>query len=469
MYQTSEKPTVRIAEFSAQWEGRTIDGAFSLRQFLGSGDNSAVFLTSYEERPAAIKLLHVEPGKADAQLSQWRAAAKLSHPNLIRIYGMGRCELDALPLVYLVMEYADEDLSQVLPHRSLSTIEAREMLAPALSALEYLHRQGFVHAHLKPSNIMAVDDCLKLSSDGVSRAGAKDEIAPGAYDPPERLSGVVSPAGDVWSLGVTLIEVLTGRRPVSGAEVRPAADLPEPFSAIVHHSLERDARERWTIPQISKHLTAPEGTSAAFAGPARRKRYAPVGVLILVALVVVVVAGVMIRHTDTSAPAAATPTTTSNAPEPPHQPQQAQPERPKLEPAKPEKVAKQVEPKPKSEPEARAAKPTAAVQPEAEPVKENAGTPAQPLPDISAQARSTIRGKVKLSVRVDVDPSGAVTDAKIEPPGGSRYFSGLALKTVRQWKFEPVKVNGSETGQRWRVRFEFLRTGTKAQRQRLSP
>src|SRR5271166_3895517 len=220
MYQSSEKQTVRIAEFSAQWEGHTVDGGFPLGQFLGNGENSAVFLTQWEERPAAIKLLHKDPGKADAQLAQWRAAAKLSHPNLIRIFAMGRCELDALPLLYLAMEYADEDLSQVLPYRSLSAEETGEMLPPALGALEYLHKQGFVHAHLRPSNIMAVDDCLKLSSDGVCRAGAKDEIAPTAYDPPERLSGVLSPAGDVWSLGMTLIEVLTGRRP-SGADTSP--------------------------------------------------------------------------------------------------------------------------------------------------------------------------------------------------------------------------------------------------------
>jgi TonB family protein len=464
MYQTSERPTVRIAEFSAQWEGRTIDGAFSLRQFLGGGESSAVFLTAHEERPAAMKLVYVEPGKADGQLAQWRAAAKFSHPNLIRILAMGRCELDALPLVYIVMEYADEDLSQVLPHRSLNSMEAREMLAPALGALEYLHKQGFVHAHLKPSNIMAVDDCLKLSTDGVCRAGAKDEIAPSPYDPPERLSGVVSPAGDIWSLGMTLIEILTGRRPAGGGEVKLPADLPEPFSVIVRHALARDARERWTIPQISKYLADPEGVTVVSAEP-RRRRIAPLGVLILLGLVVIVVAGVMIRRTDTTpapptsvaaTPPSSTPASTTAQPAPP----QAQPE-----PAKPEKAAKRDEPKSKPEPEPDTAKPSSDVQP----ANEDAGAPGQPMPEVTSKARSTIRGKVRLNIRVDVDPTGAVTAAKIEGSGGSKYFSDLALKTVRQWKFEPVKVNDSATGQRWRIRFEFLRSGTKVQRQRLSP
>jgi TonB family protein len=458
MYQTSEKPTVRIAEFSAQWEGRTIDGAFPLGQFLGHGENSAVFLTNWEGRPAAIKLLHVEPGKADAQLAQWRAAAKLEHPNLIGIFAMGRCELDALPLLYLTMEYADEDLSQVVPHRSLSAEETREMLAPALSALEYLHKQGFVHAHLRPSNIMAVNDCLKLSSDGLLRAGAKDEIAPGAYDPPERLSGVVSPAGDVWSLGMTLIEVLTGRRP---ADARPPGDLPEPFATIVRHALERDARGRWTIPQISKYLADPGGATAASAEPVRRKRIAPMGVWILLGVMLVVVAGVLIRQTDSSASPAATPTSVAKTPDAPP----VQVEAPKPEPGKPSKAAQ------KAEPVAEAPKPEAQEKPvsDAAPAVDDAGTPGQPMPEVTGQARSTIRGKVKVSIRVDVNPAGAVTDAKIEGPGGGRYFSDLALKTVRQWKFGPVTVNGSETGQRWRVRFEFLKTGTKVQRQRLSP
>ena len=103
------------------------------------------------------------------------------------------------------------------------------------------------------------------------------------------------------------------------------------------------------------------------------------------------------------------------------------------------------------------------------PVRADAGAHFQGQSEPPAPRRNSIRGRVKLTVRVDVDPAGAVTDAKIEGSGGSRYFADLALKTVRQWKFEPVKVNGSETGQRWRVRFEFLRSGTKVQRQRLSP
>ena len=93
----------------------------------------------------------------------------------------------------------------------------------------------------------------------------------------------------------------------------------------------------------------------------------------------------------------------------------------------------------------------------------------QPMPEIPANARRTIRGKVTVNVRVDVDPSGKVTDAKVESPGASKYFSDRTLKAVRQWKFQPISVNGSDSGQRWSLRFEFRTSGTKVQPKRLSP
>jgi TonB family protein len=91
------------------------------------------------------------------------------------------------------------------------------------------------------------------------------------------------------------------------------------------------------------------------------------------------------------------------------------------------------------------------------------------MPEIPANARRTIRGKVTVNVRVDVDPSGRVTDAKVESPGASKYFSERTLKAVRQWKFQPISVNGSDSGQRWNLRFEFRTSGTKVQPKRLSP
>jgi TonB family protein len=454
MYQTSEKPTVRIAEFSAQWEGRTIDGAYPLRQFLGSGENSAVFLTTHDGRNAAIKLLPADPVGADAQLLRWREAAKLSHLNLLRILSTGRTELDGHPLLYIVMERAEEDLSQVLPDRSLTAVEAREMLEPTLTVLEYIHRQGFVHDHLKPSNIMAVEDRLKISSDGLLRAGTKDPRASTPYDPPERAAEAVAPSGDVWSLGVTLVEILTQRLPSNGTV---PADLPEPFSGIARACLQRNSASRSTIPQISSLLTQRE-----LPPPPRKRRYTPVGVIVLLVLVVIIIAGVMIMHSDTSTPVAAKPAETVKAPEP----QAPPPAAPKQEPVQTAKAIKPPEPEKKSEPAPEPKQPAATPEPvSSAPVS---GILEQPLPEITDKASSTIHGKVRFNVRVDVGPSGAVTDAKLDS-SASKYFGERALAAVRQWKFEPVTVNGSQVGQRWRVRFEFLKTGVKVQPQRLSP
>jgi eukaryotic-like serine/threonine-protein kinase len=203
-----------MTEASKQWEGQIVEGIFPLRQYLGGSDHSAVFLTEYggdEPQKAAIKLFPADPVTADLQLSSWELAGQLSHPNLLRLFRSGRCRIDGNDLLYLVMEYAEEDLSQILPQRALTPEETRDMLCPVLDALEYLHGKGFVHGDLKPANILASGDQLKLSSDTISRVGEAQASSKrqGVYDPPEAISGMLAPAADVWSLGTTLVEVLT--------------------------------------------------------------------------------------------------------------------------------------------------------------------------------------------------------------------------------------------------------------------
>jgi TonB family protein len=99
------------------------------------------------------------------------------------------------------------------------------------------------------------------------------------------------------------------------------------------------------------------------------------------------------------------------------------------------------------------------------PVAESKPSPVRPahgeivhqvLPEVLPRARSTIHGKVAASIRVEVDASGDVTDATLESAGPSQYFSGLALKAARQWKFAPA-----DAPRVWTLKFEFTRTGTK--------
>jgi len=127
----------RMTDAWQQWEGQVVNGEFHLRQYLGGGENRAVFLTEHGERElqkAAIKLVPALPEKSELQLCQWRLAAKLSHPHLIRLFRIGRCELGEMEMLYVVMEYAEENLSQILPQRPVTPAEAREMLEPVLEA-----------------------------------------------------------------------------------------------------------------------------------------------------------------------------------------------------------------------------------------------------------------------------------------------------------------------------------------------
>jgi TonB family protein len=251
-----------MSEAWKQWEGQVVDRRFPLRQYLGGSDHGAVFLTEHGERDlvkAAIKIIPADPASAEIQLSRWKHAAQLFHPHLLRLFEMGHCELDNVALLYLVMEYAGENLSQILPQRPLTQEETRDVFVPVLDALACVHRQGFVLGHLKPANVMAVGDKIKLSTDGLLRASETLRIPkPGVYDPPESSSGRLSPASDVWSLGMTLVESMTQRAPVwdrmgHGDPILPKS-LPSPFFDIARNCLRRDPPQRCTIADISARL-----------------------------------------------------------------------------------------------------------------------------------------------------------------------------------------------------------------------
>lgn len=410
-----------MTESWKQLEGQVVDGTFHLRQYLAGGQDHAVFLTEYEERKAAIKLVRGGPG-AELRLQQWRLAAKLSHPHLLQLFATGSCQLSAMPVVYVVTEYADEDLSQVIPQRRLTPQEAREMLEPALSALAYIHSQGFAHGHLKPSNIMAAGDKLKISSD----------VEPDA-----------SPAGDVRSLGMTLLEVLTQRPDPALTDT-----LPAPFAEIVHHCLLEDPKSRWTIDTLATRLRTPDQQPPS----SRRWNYLWGAVLALILAAVLAGPKLLNRHKEPSPPVPAV------------QPEHAQPEPPQVttrppapvapppETKPPQTPAVQLEP-PKAEPPPVTAPSPALAAPPPEATK--AGVVNRVLPQVPSKALRTIHGTVKVSVRVEAASDGSVATAEIDSSGPSKYFAQLALDAARRWKFEPSPG-------RWILHFEFKNTGVTA-------
>ncbi len=281
-----------MTEASKQWEGQIVDGIFPLRQYLGGSDHSVVFLTEHgKDKPqkAAIKLFPADPATTDAQLLSWESASKLSHPNLLRLINAGRCVVDGNDLLYLVMEYAEEDLADILPQRALTAEETRDMLCPVLDALEYLHGKGLVHGDLKPANILATGDRLKLSSDAISRIGEAQSASKraGVYDPPEAISGMLTAAADVWSLGTTLVEVLTQHLPdwQPGPNREPVvpANLPAPFLEIARQCLRLEPQRRISVAEIAARLnpgaavaSAPIAAAAAAAGAGTAPSVSPV-------------------------------------------------------------------------------------------------------------------------------------------------------------------------------------------------
>src|SRR5271156_5153951 len=187
-----------MAEPWKQWEGLTVNGEFRLGAYLGGSRGDAVFQTAFgdpDSQTAAIKLIAANSPGAEQRLASWQLAANLSHPHLIRIFQAGHCQIGDTKLVYVVMEYAEENLSLVVPRRALTEIEVREMLDPALDALAYLHAKGLSHNRIKPANIMAsgalrnrselpaprsqasMDRCRYCQPSQVSRAGNADRAA----------------------------------------------------------------------------------------------------------------------------------------------------------------------------------------------------------------------------------------------------------------------------------------------------
>jgi TonB family protein len=461
-----------MTEAWKKWEGQVVNGQFHLGQYLGGSDHSAVFLTERggpEPQKAAIKLIPANAANAEAQLARWKLAAKLEHPHLLRLFETGRCELGETALVYVVMERADEDLSEIFPTRALRQTEVRDMLEPALEALAYLHGKGFVHGHIQPANIMAVNEQLKLSSDGVCRAGEPGggQGKPGRYDPPEATSGQISTAGDVWSLGMTLVEALTQRLPIwekvgRGEPMLPET-LPAEFAEIARHCLRRDPERRWRVQDIAallKPASLPPPIEAASPRVPKKNfwtwRYAA-PVAAAVAILAGAVAGPKLfdHHAEAgrdASMASEEPKTEPEAARPRETPEAA---RPATKASERKKVSSEVAaPRATPRPEAPKTKPAREVV-RGEVVQ-------QVVPEISEKARDTIHGTVRVNVRVRVDADGNVAGAEFDSPGPSQYFANQAMQAARRWKFAAATVDGRNAPSEWVLRFEFSQAGPRA-------
>src|SRR5579859_6889015 len=227
-----------MSEVWTKWQGYVVNGEYPLHRYLGGSDQSAVFLSEAAGRQpteVAIKLVPAHPTYAELLLARWKAASDLPHPNLVQLLDGGQFELGGQPFAYVVMEYADQQLAELLEHRALTEGEACEMLLPVLDALGFLHNRNLVQGQLKPANVLVVGEQIRLASDTirpVSDAFGSTNIA-SVYDPPEVQDGSISTAGDIWALGVTLFEALTRTAPSGLENGRAGAALPPELSGTI--------------------------------------------------------------------------------------------------------------------------------------------------------------------------------------------------------------------------------------------
>lgn len=429
-------------EIWTKWESQIVNGLFPLRRFLGRSNHSVVFLTEFRAQnlpKAAIKLIPADPAVDELQLSRWQRIAALSHPHLMRILDSGRCKLGGHPFLFVVMEYAEQTLAQILPHRPLTPDEAREMLIPTLDALAYLHRKNLVQGQLKPVNFLVVNDQLKLASDTIRSAGEAAIVSakPSVYDPPEARSGAIEAAGDVWSLGITLVEALT-QNPAAGL-----GESSDPLTGAVRRCLSPNPAGRPTISELQAQL-GPTSQGPAPQAPAPQVSRLPVDMkvpgkpapapaasktrllvpAIAVGVIVLVAVWASMRpfrsHPKAAPPASSIAQSTSQPP-----------------------VA-----------------PAAAAPGSATPMSATAAVLHQEIPALSHGTRNSIRGQIKVTVLVSVDRSGNVVGETLENQGSSKYFARLALEAAKKWKFAPAD---NQDSRQWLLQFEFARSGASGQ------
>ena len=253
--------------------GTLFDERYRILRKLGSGGMANVYLAEDEDlgRRVAIKILNERYASDDAFAERFRreakSAASLSHPNIVSIYDRG--ESEGRP--YIAMEVIEgRSLKELIVAKGpLPIAVSIEYAKQILAALRFAHRHGIIHRDIKPHNILlGADNRLFVTDFGIARSGPSQMTEVGSimgtaqYLSPEQARGApVTAASDLYSAGVVLYEMLTGKTPFTGEtpieiamkhlnEIpRPPSDLrpeiPPELDQIVLRSLAKDAHERY--------------------------------------------------------------------------------------------------------------------------------------------------------------------------------------------------------------------------------
>ena len=255
-------------------EQQVFSDRYQLVNHIARGGMAQVYLARdlLLDRPVALKVLFPELSVDRAFVERFRreakAAANLTHPNIVSIYDWGQGE----NTYFIVMEYVDgRTLSSILRDGPLDPARAAGIGADVAAALDFAHRRGVIHRDVKPGNVLINNSGqVKVADFGIARAiGTSEDLTQtgsvmgtATYFSPEQAQGYgVDPRSDVYSLGVVLYEMATGRAPFTGdspvsiaykhvkeavpvpRSVNPA--VPAAFEAIVLKCLEKQPENRY--------------------------------------------------------------------------------------------------------------------------------------------------------------------------------------------------------------------------------
>ena len=207
--------------------GTLLGGRYRILEQIGMGGMATVYRANDEklERSVTVKVLKEEFTEDEDFRSRFkteaRAAAKLSHPNIVNVYDVG----EGNGIYYIVMEYVHgETLKKVIQKSApLDNVTTLSIAIQMASALEHAHQHGVVHRDIKPQNILiSMDGTIKITDFGIARAAADattTDTALGSvyyFSPEQARGGYVDDKSDIYSLGITMFEMLTGHVPFEG-------------------------------------------------------------------------------------------------------------------------------------------------------------------------------------------------------------------------------------------------------------
>ena len=227
------------------YEGVTIDGTFLLKKLLMPEGRSAFYTTTGTTgEPTVLRLIECHFDEEEI-LARWRSVDALNHPNSLKFERFGQTEIDGRPVVYAVLEKVDANLAEVLDQGHLTAEDVAQLASSLVAALDELHTHGFVHEHIEPRNIFALNEVVKLRSDCIREA-------------PEGEEGRVAKQRDVHDLAALLLKALTQQTSIEGI---PDSALPAPFGQIIRNGLDGT----WGLENIKAALGRQSGSNTPAA------------------------------------------------------------------------------------------------------------------------------------------------------------------------------------------------------------